>query len=107
MLKEARYKYNYYNRRRSSLRRPNLINPCFQTKGKNEIWLGDFTYIPTKAGTLYLSVSVFIDIYRRKIVGWAMGNHMQGQLVTDAFNQAYHRERPKKGLIVHTDQGSQ
>ncbi|WP_019322415.1 IS3 family transposase, partial [Streptococcus mutans] len=70
-----------------------------QTKGKNEIWLGDFTYIPTKAGTLYLSVSVFIDIYRRKIVGWAMGNHMQGQLVTDAFNQAYHRERPKKGLI--------
>lgn len=107
MLKEARYKYKYYNRRRSSLRRPNLINPCFQTKGKNEIWLGDFTYIPTKAGTLYLSVSVFIDIYRRKIVGWAMGNHMQGQLVTDAFNQAYHRERPKEGLIVHTDQGSQ
>lgn len=85
--------------------RPNLINQCFQTKGKNEIWLGNLTYIPTKAGTLYLSV--FIDIYSRKIVGWAMGNRMQDQLVTDAFNQAYHRERPKKGLIVHTDQGSQ
>ncbi|EMB72400.1 putative transposase [Streptococcus mutans 15VF2] len=67
-----------------------MINQCFQTKGKNEIWLGDFTYIPTKAGTLYLSV--FIDVY--------MGNRMQGQLVTDAFNQAYHRERPKEGLIV-------
>ncbi|PNM84345.1 IS3 family transposase [Streptococcus sp. FDAARGOS_146] len=103
--KGSRYKYKYYNRRRSSLTRPNLINQCFQTKGKNEIWLGNLTYIPTKAGTLYLSV--FIDIYSRKIVGWAMGNRMQDQLVTDAFNQAYHRERPKEGLIVHTDQGSQ
>ncbi|WP_162137515.1 DDE-type integrase/transposase/recombinase [Streptococcus mutans] len=79
------------------MRRPNLINQRFQTKGKNEIWLEDFTYIPTKAGTLYLSV--FIDVY--------MGNRMQGQLVTDALNQAYHREKPKEGLIVHTDQGSQ
>ncbi|MGG6794406.1 UNVERIFIED_CONTAM: DDE-type integrase/transposase/recombinase [Streptococcus canis] len=67
--------------------------------------MGDLTYIPTKVGTLYLSV--FIDIYSRKIVGWAIGRHMQAQLVTDTFKQAYHRERPKEGLIVPTNQGSQ
>ncbi|MDV5974059.1 UNVERIFIED_CONTAM: DDE-type integrase/transposase/recombinase [Streptococcus canis] len=62
---------------------------------------GDLTYIPTKVGTLYLSV--FIDVDSRKIVGWAMGRRMQDQLVTDAF----YRKRLKEGLIVHTDQGSQ
>ncbi|VFI13299.1 transposase [Streptococcus pneumoniae] len=56
--KGIRYKYKYYSRRHSSLTRPNLINQCFQTKGKNEIWLGDLTYIPTKAGTLYLSLYI-------------------------------------------------
>lgn len=84
---------------------PNLIHQCFQTKCKNDIWLEDLTYVPTKVGTLYLSV--FIDAYNRKFVGWAMGNRMQDQLVIDAFNQAYHREKAKDGLIVHTDQGAQ
>ncbi|HGJ7211776.1 TPA: IS3 family transposase, partial [Streptococcus pneumoniae] len=56
--KGIRYKYKYYSRRHSSLTLPNLINQCFQTKGKNEIWLGDLTYIPTKAGTLYLSLYI-------------------------------------------------
>ena len=103
--KGSRYKYKYYNRRRSPLTRPNLVNQCFQASSKNKLWLGDLTYIPTKEGTLYLSV--FLDIYSRKIVGWAMGRHMRDQLVTDAFKQAYQRECPKEGLIVHTDQGSQ
>lgn len=77
----------------------------FSNNSKNEVWLGDLTYIPTNAGTLYLSV--FIDVFSRKIVGWAMGRRMQDKLVTDAFNQAYHRENPKERIIVHTDQGSQ
>ncbi|MGG6798396.1 UNVERIFIED_CONTAM: DDE-type integrase/transposase/recombinase [Streptococcus canis] len=81
------YNHKYYNRRPSPLTRPNLINQCFQAIGKNKLWLGDLTYIPTKVGTL--SLSVFIDVYSRKTVGWAMGRHMQAQLVTDAFKQAY------------------
>lgn len=69
--KGSRYQYKYYNRRRSSLTRPNLVNQCFQATGKNKLWLGDLTYIPTQEGILY--VSVLIDVYSRKIVGWAMG----------------------------------
>ncbi|VDZ40366.1 integrase core domain protein [Streptococcus dysgalactiae subsp. dysgalactiae] len=103
--KESRYNYKYYNRRCSSLTRPNLVNQCFQATGKNKLWLGDLTYIPTQERILYLSV--FIDIYSRKIVGWAMGRRMQDKLVTEAFNQAYDREKTKEGVIVHTDQGSQ
>lgn len=103
--KGSRYQYKYYNRRRSSLTRPNLVNQCFQATGKNKLWLGDLTYIPTQEGILY--VSVLIDVYSRKIVGWAMGRRMQDKLVTEAFNQAYNREKPKEGVIVHTDQGSQ
>ncbi|VTP78392.1 transposase [Streptococcus pyogenes] len=52
-------------------------------------------------------MSVLIDVYSRKIVGWPMGRRMQDKLVTEAFNQAYNREKPKEGVIVHTDQGSQ
>ncbi|HEQ3745691.1 TPA: IS3 family transposase, partial [Streptococcus pyogenes] len=51
--------------------RPNLVNQCFQATGKNKLWLGDLTYIPTQEGILY--VSVLIDVYSRKVVGWAMG----------------------------------
>ncbi|WP_367869738.1 DDE-type integrase/transposase/recombinase [Streptococcus pyogenes] len=54
-----------------------------------------------------LYVSVLIDVYSRKIVGWAMGRRMQDKLVTEAFNQAYNREKPKERVIVHTDQSSQ
>lgn len=85
--------------------RPNLLNQIFLSQGKNEIWLGDITYIPTKKKTLYLAV--FLDIYSRKIVGWSMDTRMKEKLVLDAFNQAYEREHPKAGLVVHTDQGAQ
>lgn len=85
--------------------RPNLLNQIFEAKGRNQIWLGDITYIPTKKKTLYLAV--FLDVYSRKIVGWAMDTRMKEKLVIDAFNQAYGREHPEPGLIVHSDQGAQ
>ncbi|EIQ81449.1 UNVERIFIED_CONTAM: IS3 family transposase [Streptococcus canis] len=81
--KGSRYNHKYYNRRPSSLTRPNLINQCFQAIGKNKLWLGDLTYIPTKVDTLYLSV--FIDVYSRKTVGWAMGRHMQASVGNGCF----------------------
>ena len=101
----TRYRYKHYNQKISAVERPNLLNQMFVTDSKNKIWVGDITYIPTKKGTLYLTV--FIDIYTRKVVGWSMGRKMKDTLVMDALMQAYGKEHPKPGLIVHTDQGSQ
>lgn len=101
----TRYRYKRYNLGSASVERPNLLNQSFQTDDKNKIWVGDITYVPTKKGVLYLAV--FLDIYSRKVSGWSMGRKMRETLVIDAFMQAYGKERPKTGLIVHTDQGSQ
>ena len=84
---------------------PNLLNQIFKADAKNKIWVADITYIPTKKRTLYLAV--FIDIFSRKVVGWAMDTKMKEHLVISAFNQAYGKEHPNSGLVVHTDQGSQ
>lgn len=57
----TRYRYKRYNQESSSIERPNLLNQLFHTDGKNKIWVGDITYVPTKKGVLYLTV--FLDIY--------------------------------------------
>lgn len=103
--KGTRYRYKHYTQVSSSIERPNLLNQVFKTSGKNKIWVGDITYIPTKKGTLYLAV--FLDIFSRKVAGWSMDRRMKETLVIDAFTQAYGKECPGDGLIVHTDQGSQ
>lgn len=103
--KGTRYRYKNYNKKTHSVERPNLLNQMFYTDKKNKIWVGDITYIPTRKGTLYLAV--FLDIYSRKVVGWSMDKKMKDTLVQDAFIQAYGKEHPDVGLIVHTDQGSQ
>jgi putative transposase len=100
--KGSRYKNKYYNRKESSLSRPNLINQTFKATAPNKVWLGDMTYIPTKEGTLYLAVN--IDVFSRKIVGWSMSSRMQDKLVIDCFLQASGKEQSQSGLIVHTDQ---
>ncbi|OZV11714.1 hypothetical protein CIW83_13780 [Tissierella sp. P1] len=103
--KGTRYSYKKYNQKNRGEERPNLLNQMFVTDTKNKIWVGDITYVPTRKGTLYLAV--FIDMFSRKVVGWSMGSRMKDTLVIEAFLQAYGKERPKFGLIVHTDQGSQ
>ena len=103
--KESRYKYKNYNKKRPSLSHPNLLNQVFKAEKKNKIWSGDITYIPLKRITLYLSV--FIDVFTRKIVGWSMDTRMKDTIVIDAFLQALGKEHPEEGLIIHTDQGSQ
>ncbi|MTK13812.1 MAG: IS3 family transposase [Clostridiaceae bacterium] len=103
--KGTRYNYKKYNLKNRGEERPNLLNQIFLTDVKNKIWVGDITYIPTKKGTLYLAV--FVDLFSRKVVGWSMDNRMKDDLVIEAFLQAYGKERPGAGLIVHTDQGSQ
>jgi putative transposase len=84
---------------------PNLLNQNFSVQRPNQVWVADITYIATDEGWLYLAA--VLDLYSRKIVGWAMDSTMTRQLVIDAFKQAIGRRKPLTGLIHHSDRGSQ
>ena len=84
---------------------PNLLNRNFVSKVPNKIWTSDITYIPTCEGWLYLAV--VLDLYSRKVVGWAMSTKIDRNLVISAFLMAYFQRKPEKGLIHHSDRGSQ
>jgi len=84
---------------------PNLLKQDFHATHKNEKWVTDTTYIPTREGWLYL-VSV-MDLFSRQIVGWAMGEHHDAELATWALDMAIRRARPEPGLILHSDRGSE
>ncbi len=83
---------------------PNLVNRQFNAAGINELWVVDMTYIPTWQGFLYLAV--VIDVYSRKVVGWAFGVEMTAQLVIAVLDMAVHT-RKLASVIHHSDQGSQ
>lgn len=83
----------------------NLLQQDFSASHTNQKWVTDTTYIPTHEGWLYL-VSV-MDLYSRQVVGWAMGEHHNAELATDALDMAILRQRPVPGLIVHSDRGSE
>lgn len=105
IAKGTRKYYRYQANKTSYDEKDNILNQVFSAKLKNEIWVGDITYIPTKHGWLYLAV--FIDIFSRKVVGWSMDTRIRDTLVMSALNQAIGREHPSEGLIIHTDRGSQ
>jgi transposase InsO family protein len=86
---------------------PNLLNRNFSPAAPNQAWVGDFTYIPTDEGWLFLAV--VIDLFSRKVVGWSMRPDMQRNLVIDALEMAWFKRNPGKlaGLIFHSDRGSQ
>jgi len=84
---------------------PNVLAGRFDWKRPNEAWVGDLTYIPTDEGWLYLAV--LLDLFSRRVVGWAMDKQMTRKLPLRALHMAIQRRKPKKGLIHHTDQGSQ
>src|SRR3981189_470668 len=84
---------------------PNLIDRNFTTAAPNRIWLADITYIPTAEGWLYLAA--IMDLFSRKIVGWAMRDHMRVELVSSALTMAIQQQRPEAGLIHHSDRGVQ
>lgn len=84
---------------------PDLVKREFAAPAPNQVWVGDITYLWTSEGWLYLAV--FIDLYSRKVVGWATGTRMTSGLVRLAFLRAVARRRPPPGIIVHTDQGAQ
>jgi putative transposase len=83
---------------------PDLVDRNFVASRPNELWVGDITFVPTASGFLYLAV--VLDAWSRKIVGWAMANHLRAALVLDALEMAVGQRRPKD-VIHHSDQGSQ
>ena len=84
---------------------PNRLQPGLTVVVPNRVWVGDITAIPTRAGWLYLAV--VLDLYSRRVVGWAMQARADRVLATDALTMALLHRRPQPGLIHHTDQGCQ
>jgi putative transposase len=84
---------------------PDLVQRDFCPVEPNRLWCADITYVRTWEGWLYLA-SV-MDCYSRRIVGWALADHLRAELVVDALEMAVACRRPGPGLIHHTDQGSQ
>ena len=82
-----------------------LLDRDFAAAAPNRCWVADITYLRTWEGWLYL-VAVQ-DLYSRRIVGWSMADHMRAELVVDALQMAVAHRRPDRGLICHSDQGSQ
>lgn len=83
----------------------NLLQREFRADVPNQKWVQDITYLWTSEGWLYLAV--VIDLYSRAIVGWSMNKRMKASLVTDALTMAMFRRGMPKGVIIHSDRGSQ
>jgi putative transposase len=84
---------------------PDLVNRDFRPQRANRLWVADITQQRTGEGWLYLAV--ILDAYSRRVVGWAMAEHVRAELVIDAFHMAVAARRPAPGLVHHSDQGAQ
>lgn len=82
-----------------------LVQREFRPAEPNQLWLSDITYIRTWEGWLYLAV--VLDAFSRRVVGWALADHMRTELATAALHMALTSRRPPRGLIHHSDRGSQ
>jgi putative transposase len=83
---------------------PDLVQREFRAEGPNRLWVADMTYVPTWAGFLFLAV--VLDVWSRRVVGWSIGEQMDANLVLAALNMAL-QQRKAKGVVHHSDQGSQ
>jgi putative transposase len=84
---------------------PNVLNRQFKREAANEAWVADTTYIATREGWLYLAV--VLDLFSRRVVGWAMGDRNDQGLTLRALHMGIQRRRPPRGLLHHSDRGSQ
>jgi len=84
---------------------PNLLQQDFRVERPNQKWVGDITYIATDEGWLYLAV--VLDLYSRLVIGWSMSDRMTSTLTCDALRMALFRRQRPRGVIVHSDRGSQ
>jgi putative transposase len=85
---------------------PNVVARQFAAPTLDRLWVGDITYVPTHEGWLYLAV--LLDACSRRVVGWAMADHLRTELALDALQMAIRRRQPAPGdLVHHTDRGCQ
>jgi putative transposase len=101
-----RVTYKVTTRRKHSDRvADNLLNQIFNPMGLNQVWAGDITYLKTGEGWMYLAV--VMDLYSRRIDGWDVSKSMTTDLIERALMKAIRTRRPKRGLVFHSDRGSQ
>ena len=84
---------------------PNLLKQDFSASAPNQKWAGDITYVWTREGWVYLAV--ILDLYSRRVIGWATGDRLKQDLALRALNMALALRKPPPGCIQHTDRGSQ
>jgi putative transposase len=85
---------------------PDLVQRTFAASAPNALWIADITYVPTRyEGFLYLAV--ILDVFSRRVVGWAMAEHLRAELVIRALEMAVWNRRPGAGVIHHSDHGCQ
>ncbi|MHA7631642.1 IS3 family transposase [Corallococcus sp. M7] len=84
---------------------PNALARAFHPPKANRVWAADITYVPTREGWLYLAV--VLDLFSRRVIGWAMGSSLERHLVLSALDMALESRRPPEGLLHHSDRGSQ
>ena len=90
---------------RRALLAPDLVRRDFSAAGPDRLWVTDITYLPTAAGFLYLAA--IVDVWSRRVVGWAMADHLRTELVIAALDAAIAARHPAAGLIHHSDRGTQ
>jgi transposase InsO family protein len=83
----------------------NLLERRFLAPAPNEVWVADITYLATEEGFLYLAV--VLDLFARRVVGWSMQAHLERALVLAALEHALQCRKPARGLLHHSDRGSQ
>ena len=112
LMREAGIQGYLRGRRRGTTRRSKNVAPAqdlvkrnFTATRTDRVWVADITYVATGEGFLYLAF--ILDVYSRRIVGWAMESHLRTELVVDALQMAVWRRKPAPGLVHHSDQGVQ
>lgn len=84
---------------------PDLVERAFEASAPNRLWVADITYLPIMRGFAYLAV--ILDVFSRRVVGWAVADHLRVDLVLAALDFALARRRPSAGVVHHSDHGSQ
>ena len=104
-LRRQRYIRTVQQRQQEASPIPNRLNQQCTVTAMNRVWAADFTFVPTRTGWLY--VAVVLDLYSRRVVGWAMSARQSPTVVIDAWLMAWRQRRPPAGLLHHSDQGNQ
>ena len=93
------------NSKHSQPRSANLLERDFKASEPDQKWLSDITYLSTTEGWLYLAV--VLDVFSRRVIGWAFSSSLESNLVVSAFDMACQSRKPSDGLVFHSDQGVQ